>query len=301
VGLDPATDRLLLLAPAQAFESAFSVRRKVLRAHPSMSFRTDMADARCYLFAHWVLALLQKREDVESVKHDLVPLLVRSQFGLSKRDEEQGTFPPEANLTGSSLLSSMTSRPSAEELGPPGALALRCYCKVIDRQQCGVTRVKDVEAFVNLNQLLLRGGEGRTAVTDRELAKSDAIIRQANEEYPKLFASRERMCAEGFVLKIDDERDPKAHKCLIKRSVLGAGVQLGTGVTIDNCIVLDGVVIGSDCVIRNTVLCAESRVGDGCKLDTCQVEAKYKIAAGTDTKQSFSKDEARIFSRSTAV
>ena len=40
----------------------------------------DLADIHVYIFAHWVLRLLDDKPDVTSIQGELVPYLVRSQF-----------------------------------------------------------------------------------------------------------------------------------------------------------------------------------------------------------------------------
>ena len=84
VGVDERGQRLLSVEAAADCEGGVvSVSQSLLRAYPHVTLRTDLIDAHVYIFAPWVLDVLEEKEHFVSAKFELVPYLVRKQF-LSK-------------------------------------------------------------------------------------------------------------------------------------------------------------------------------------------------------------------------
>jgi translation initiation factor eIF-2B subunit gamma len=50
--------------------------------------KTGMADAHAYLFSRWVVDLVGQRMDLESIREDLIPLLLSCQFSASRMSHE---------------------------------------------------------------------------------------------------------------------------------------------------------------------------------------------------------------------
>ena len=82
-----------------------------------------------------------------------------------------------------------------------------------------------------------------------------------------------------------DSNTTIASKCVIKSSIIGSGVDIGTGVRLTNCLVMDGAVIGEKCVLTGTVVGKKAMVGKGCILQGCEVQDGNALADGTDGKK----------------
>lgn len=84
VGVDEKGQRLLSLeAAADCDNGVLSVSQSLLRAYPHVTLRTDLVDAHVYIFAHWVLDVLDLKQHFSSAKFELLPYLVRTPPGGS--------------------------------------------------------------------------------------------------------------------------------------------------------------------------------------------------------------------------
>ena len=83
VGVDETGQRILSLEAAADCDGVVSISQSLLRAYPHVQLRTDLVDAHVYIFAPWVLDVLEQKPHFSSAKFELLPYLVRKQF-LSK-------------------------------------------------------------------------------------------------------------------------------------------------------------------------------------------------------------------------
>jgi len=73
-------------------------------------------------------------------------------------------------------------------------------------------------------------------------------------------------------------------KCSVKRSVLGRGCSLGTGVKIINSVLMDGVQVGDNCHIQNSIVCKGCVVHAGAQVKDCQIGPMFIVKAESDHK-----------------
>jgi len=81
-----------------------------------------------------------------------------------------------------------------------------------------------------------------------------------------------------------DSNSTIATQCVIKSSVIGASVAIGTGTRITGCVIMDGVTIGDKCVLTNTVVGKKVKVGSKCSLVGCEVQDGNVVVEGTEGK-----------------
>ncbi|KIW54925.1 hypothetical protein PV05_07249 [Exophiala xenobiotica] len=81
-----------------------------------------------------------------------------------------------------------------------------------------------------------------------------------------------------------DSNSTIATQCVIKSSVIGASVAIGTGSRITGCVIMDGVTIGDKCVLTNTVVGKKAKVGNKTTLVGCEVQDGNVVADGTEGK-----------------
>lgn len=81
-----------------------------------------------------------------------------------------------------------------------------------------------------------------------------------------------------------DSNSTIATQCVIKSSVIGASVSIGTGTRITGCVIMDGVTIGEKCVLTNTVVGKKAKVGSKSTLQNCEVQDGNVVAAGMEGK-----------------
>lgn len=81
-----------------------------------------------------------------------------------------------------------------------------------------------------------------------------------------------------------DSNSTIATQCVIKSSVIGASVAIGTGTRITGCVIMDGVTIGDKCVLTNTVVGKKAKIGSKSTLQNCEVQDGNVVADGTEGK-----------------
>ncbi|KAJ9616297.1 Translation initiation factor eIF-2B subunit gamma [Cladophialophora chaetospira] len=81
-----------------------------------------------------------------------------------------------------------------------------------------------------------------------------------------------------------DSNSTIATQCVIKNSVIGASVAIGTGTRITGCVIMDGATIGDKCVLTGTVVGKKSKIGGKCGLTNCEVQDGNVVAEGTEGK-----------------
>jgi translation initiation factor eIF-2B subunit gamma len=75
-----------------------------------------------------------------------------------------------------------------------------------------------------------------------------------------------------------------ATQCVIKNSVVGASVSIGTGSRITGCVIMAGVTIGEKCVLTNTVVGKKSKIENKCSLVNCEVQDGNVVPEETEGK-----------------
>jgi ADP-glucose pyrophosphorylase len=73
---DEDTNRLLALINAADMNNKFRLSRTILRKYPRLRYTTCWQDCYLYVCKHWILSFLKDWNAMESVKWELLPLLV---------------------------------------------------------------------------------------------------------------------------------------------------------------------------------------------------------------------------------
>ncbi|KAL6253225.1 Translation initiation factor eIF-2B subunit gamma [Rhinocladiella similis] len=81
-----------------------------------------------------------------------------------------------------------------------------------------------------------------------------------------------------------DSNSTIATQCVIKSSVIGASVAIGTGTRITGCVIMDGVTIGDKCVLTNTVVGKKAKIGNKSTLVGCEIQDGNVVGDGTEGK-----------------
>lgn len=75
-----------------------------------------------------------------------------------------------------------------------------------------------------------------------------------------------------------------ATQCVVKASVVGANVSLGTGCRITGSVIMDGATIGEKCVVTGTVVGKKVKIGKGATLVGCEVQDGNVLGEGVEGK-----------------
>ena len=274
VMLDETTDTLLMVAAKASLKETLDVRRALFDKYSRVAVRTDLADPHFYVFAHWVLSVLEKKSDFKSIKDDLVPFLLRKQYSMNTAD--RAVFPAEASAVANPrvqhLAMGMSSAERSEPMGPDGAELLHCHAFVVDATKNRCQRVNTLAAYSEVNRNLAKG------------YRPSPEARAALAALPARLIGSE--CVVGAGLTATGEGSS------VKKSVVGANCTIGANVKIVNCVLMDNVTIEDGCSLSGVTVCSGAHIEQGCELreGTC-VGHGYRLPGGTQAKEKhFSAD-----------
>jgi len=292
VGIDERGQRLLSLEAAADCEGgAVSISQSLLRAYPHVTLRTDLVDAHVYIFAHWVLDVLDLKEHFVSAKFELLPYLVRKQFlpkanlaparlaAASRAGAASGTtMAASSQPTGASTGSPAdASRPmlspfamAAEQAARQQLLNaddFRCSCYVMAHDAAYCLRASSLKEYMQANFDVSR--ESRVTQYEKAEASEGAPAKEGNFVHK----SRDRDSTLGEGVEV-------AGRTAIKKSSIGPHCRIGSGVKLTNCILMDHVVVGDKVSMSNTIVCANAEIKEGASLKDAQVAAGVTVEAG---------------------
>ena len=300
VGVDETGNRVLSLEAAADCDGVVSISQSLLRAYPHINLRTDLLDAHVYIFAPWVLEVLEQKPHFSSAKFELLPYLVRKQFlqkanlpqthaggaaakggspgGASKaagssprssaRASEGGegarSDGSEANFSGLSLSSGGEARRRLTQSGD-----FRCCCYVLPHNSGAYTlRASSVKEYMQANLDISK--ESRVSLFERaEGLDSGSTVKEGN-----------------FVLKSCDKDSSIGEgvevggRSFIKKACIGPHCRIGSAVKITNCILMDHVAIADKVTMQNVIVCGNAEIKEGASLKNTQVASGVTVEAG---------------------
>lgn len=255
VGLNEDDSRVVMIESAEDLEGSLTIEKGLLKRVPSLAMHTDLSDAHCYIFSHWVMGLLEEKPDLTSVRFDLVPHLVRAQF-LGERG-----VPESLRESARSAVALANSMSASSDIPAPDDL-VRCFALVLPADGLYCARARSLAQYARMNR--------------------DVMSRPRSEytPWPKPTDTTPSKFRDSL-LGADCTLGSKAS---VKRCVIGAHVTIGAGAKLNQCIVMDNCVIGDNCVIQNSIICKESNIGERCNINECQLGASTNLEAGTRMK-----------------
>ena len=75
-----------------------------------------------------------------------------------------------------------------------------------------------------------------------------------------------------------------ATQCVVKNSVIGSNVSLGSGARITGCVIMDGATVGEKCALTGTVVGKKAKIGKGSTLSSCEVQDGNVLGEGLEGK-----------------
>lgn len=310
VGVDETGQRILSLEAAADCDGVVSISQSLLRAYPHVQLRTDLVDAHVYIFAPWVLDVLEQKPHFSSAKFELLPYLVRKQF-LSKAN-----LPPSSHAYaqgGSASGSAKGSGPHAsgerasergeavEGVGPAvgglgggssgsvsglslsaggearrrltAASDFRCCCYVLPHASGLYTlRASSVKEYLQANLDVSR----ESRVTQYARAEPNDLGQPVKEgNYVHKSCDKDSTIGEAVEV---------GGRSFIKKACIGPHCRLGSAVKITNCILMDHVVIADKVTMQNVIICGNAEVREGASLKNTQVAAGVTVEAGANHK-----------------
>eukprot|EP00761_Pharyngomonas_kirbyi_P006908 gb/GECH01006917.1/.p1 GENE.gb/GECH01006917.1/~~gb/GECH01006917.1/.p1 ORF type:complete len:422 (+),score=94.81 gb/GECH01006917.1/:1-1266(+) len=253
-GVDEENKRLAYFASSADIEDSFELSASFLRRTPPFTLRTTLADSHLYIFSRWVLDLLEKKSNMQSIKHDLVPFLIRLQHRkkaqLLKTDVPHYAFDNAQDLA----LSLSTSQEKQSDF-------VKCMVHVIPAKKGEYClRASTRQSYTHINNELATNKVPSYKPESAALPKSNAI---------KIGAK----CVVGEGLQ-------PSGKLSVKMSIIGKHCSVGEDVKISNSILMDHITIEDKCVIQNSIISSSARIQSGTELKDCSVGSSFTVSKG---------------------
>ncbi|RUS31655.1 nucleotide-diphospho-sugar transferase [Jimgerdemannia flammicorona] len=298
VGIDAAKSRLLYVSGGRRargkaekdreMEEEFTLRMSLLWRFPRVTLHTKLRDAHLYIFKRWVIDLIAAKENLSSVRTDLIPLLVKCQF-QRKLVEREEIARSESSIP---VCLAQSCPPSSMSLDP-SVLALSTTAD-LGEDEVALTPMDTFVAPVKALAYIFRGGfceRGNTVPSYCELnrcvsfgvgcrAAASACVGRLFVPNPVpltfisyvctmclilLFFILHAQLTKQSALRVALTADVSGRaqvgadsmvgeftrideRTSVKRSTIGAHCVIGKNVKISNSVVLDHVVIEDKCV-----------------------------------------------------
>lgn len=295
VGL--ANDKLLLMADEEDVDKVLKLRRPMLGRVRDLVVHTDLLDAQLYVLDRaQVKTMLDDKPRMTSLQLDVIPALVRRQF----RAQPAGSAGPEqavqSHVTSetsddglmeavfgvanqgaghgggtSTQMPPPTTQPCCAHLAPDDA-----YCARVDTV---------VPALLEVSREIASSQPGDAAhLNGRKMSKYENFVD------PSVVIGGKSTIGPGCVVNAGTQF---GEKCSVKRSVVGAGCHVGSGVKLVNCVVMNRATIEDGATVQGSVIGPRAVIGAGASLRECLVEAEFEVEEGDDVRSETLRNKSR--------
>ncbi|ESW31401.1 hypothetical protein PHAVU_002G235800 [Phaseolus vulgaris] len=287
IGLDPTKQFLVHIATGAEVEKDLRIQKSILPAVGQIEIRADLMDAHLYAFKRSALQeVLDQKSAFHSLKHDVLPYLVRSQlksevlFNGMPQVEENGT---EKVISQSNQ--QMVSQILANASEPTFHLrhALGYYGSTSDRKthKCCVYIAGSSKYCARLNSIQAYNDINRDVIGEAGHLSGYSFSAQNNIIHPSAELGAKTTVGPHCVL---GEGSQMGDKCSVKRSVIGRHCRIGANVKVVNSVVMNHVSIGDCCSIQGSVICSNVQLQERAVLKDCQIGAGFVVTAGSEFK-----------------
>jgi len=267
IGIDTTESRLVHIADYDSSEDEVSLRLSMLWRFPRVKLHVNLQDAHLYIFKHWVLDVIKEKEKISSIRHDLVPLIVKCQYQRKLVEiENMHKYTKKDDLLDTAMSLSTVYDDYDENLlneHDPFKSNFKSNIKVntfvYRGGYCG--RANTIPKYNEMNRLTSKQGlsikriADTAEVTQKPLIGNDSLV----GEYTKI-----------------------AEKSSVKRSIIGAHCIIGKNVKIANSIIMDHVVIEELVKLDSCIVCNNAKVLEGSALTKCEVAGGYIVERKTE-------------------
>lgn len=244
IGLDEKNRVIVFGEEADFTKGTVSLNKYILKSHPHVQLSRNLMDAHLYVMKKWVLDLITSEREIETIKGELVPSLVKKQFSR----EQVAEIPPKDDML------TMINDFSANRIS---------NCKQVNDIKCHAYLYKD--GFCLRANSIITYTEANKQVPKQlnsffEEDNSDVQLISTGVKYNKYQIGPDCMVGESTTI---DE------KSSLKRSVVGRHCKIGKSVKIANSIIMDHVTIEDGCTVSGSIICENSSLSTKCEIKDC--------------------------------
>ena len=286
-------------------KNGFPIRHGLIRKHGKIRMLTTHRDAHIYLFPYWVLDMIRQNEKFDSISEDVVGWWAKAgwQDGLadklhlrrildpfSKDDIDNGEAGSRVgnNVEDGIDLASMSSTHTSILQRPPSAspkakssFPIPSILSYIHPTTTTSSKPSPLIRRVDTPHLLLH-----TSLRLASLAPTTDPTSTAHSHAQKI-------SAEASIAPHTNIHAPTtliapnttvATHAVIKTTVIGANCEIGEGVRLTGCLLMDGVVVKEKSVLQGCILGRRCHVGAGSNLKECEVQEGFQVPEATEGK-----------------
>ena len=280
----------------------FPLRHALADRYPRTKILTAYRDAHVYLFPYWVVNMIRRNPEMESISEDVLGWWVKARWqkgfaaklGLekvfrprrpSKPEDDMQAIGSELNLA--DISTTLTTTPldrqdksqsivpkSTQSISVPPFLA---YIQPKDATLPLIRRVDTVHLllFVSLRLAKL------DSIQDVGKSVASPFAHNSKVAYPAGLAARTTINQADCLIADNTTVESKS---IIKESVIGANCTIKSGVKLTRCVLMDGVVVGERCELTGCIIGRRAQIGQFSVLADCQVQEGNVIPDKTDAK-----------------
>lgn len=208
-----------------------------------------------YIFKKWVMDLVVRDREIESIRGHLIPVLLNCQHrpDYLKRMGIDKMLVAARDLLAPAHLMSTSGIASNNEV----------LCIALVQKEGSTARVNTVASYIHVNRLLVK------SVDESERVSASAEINSKTQ------IGTDSMVGQGTII---DER------CSVKKSIIGKHCIIGKNVKISNSIVMDYCHIEEGVKIDGAVLCNRARIGARCHIKDAEIGGGCIVPCDTTLK-----------------
>ena len=274
----------------------FPLRHSLAEQHPRTKILTTYRDAHIYVFPYWVLEMIKKTPEMESISEDVVGWWVKAgwqkgfaaKLGLNEVLRPRRTSTSEdniptleseldlANLTSTWIAGKATKATtnSVQQTSVPPFLA---YIQPRHPEAPLIRRVDTAQLLLYVSLKLAK----LNSITDIGKQQASPLAHTRKIAYPAGVAPRTTINQADCLLADNITVETKS---IIKESVIGANCHIKSGAKLTRCLLMDGAVVGERCELTGCVIGRRAQIGPSSILIDCQVQEGNVIPEETDAK-----------------
>ncbi|XP_055387490.1 translation initiation factor eIF-2B subunit gamma [Condylostylus longicornis] len=276
--INPDSNRLLFCASTSDFEETMDINGHLMRKNEKMEVYSRLIDSHIYIMRKWIIDFLQKKENISTIKGELIPYIVKKQMCKNlqapkdAQSEVNHNIKPENdifNFIPTNILDEKVRDVSLfndSKLNEPydGDL-IRCYALIAPKTSMGI-RINTTLNYFAINQKLASLWE--KIFNDKDLyklisnnaeVKSTQIKDIAIADYAKL-----------------------SEKTSLTNSIFGPSCVVNPKTIITNTIIMSHAIIEEGCKILNSIVCSHARVKKGTTLKSCLIGPNFVVEEESD-------------------
>ncbi|CED85578.1 Translation initiation factor 2B, gamma subunit (eIF-2Bgamma/GCD1) [Phaffia rhodozyma] len=320
VGWDRQTKSLLHVQEIEDVDDEIELRMSLLWKYPRMTLTTKLLDSHVYVFKHSVLELLTMYPQIESIREELVPWLVKGGYQTRLAQAWKSALNPTPNPLRLSLQHSTSFLPpsisSPSTIPPSGRSTEESLSQSLASLQIQPSHDEDDnEEESTSEEEDGRGGRKEDKVGGGKVGcgvvvwkLEDGFVARANtlptyfelnRQFVKNLAIQSTMLPPGALPSNSSLIDARAQistdslvgastrvgeRTNVKKSVVGRHCVIGRNVKILGCVIMDFVTIGDGVKLENCILSQRCTVEDKSDLRDCEVGGQFTVLAESKVK-----------------